>query len=112
MNALRVLWLASIILGMATQVVMLSLQIGALRRYAHRSFWLLALGTTFAAVYAVMGAIPFFVTLSTEALVSLFGIALAFASIGIALGIWGTTSLFRRFGELHQTSFGVNGETA
>ncbi|WP_139350336.1 hypothetical protein [Rhodanobacter sp. C03] len=112
MNTLRMIWLATIVLCIGTQVIMFSLQAGALRRYGHRSFCLLGVGSACVAVYAALGAAPYFFTFSASALANLLSIALAFAFIGVIFGVWGTASLFRRFGQLHRASTGVSGDVA
>ncbi|OOG52245.1 hypothetical protein B0E48_17350 [Rhodanobacter sp. C03] len=101
------IWLATIVLGIGAQIIMFSLQVGALRRYRHKSFWLLAAGSTCFATYAAIGAVPYFVTLNTSALSGLLSVGVAFALIGVVVGVWGTTSLFRRFGELQRAAAGV-----
>jgi hypothetical protein len=106
------IWLATIVLGIGVEVILLSLQAGALRRYGHSSFWLLIVGSACTAVYAAIGAIPYFVTLSTAALANLLSVGLAFALVDVIFGVWGTASLFRRFGQLHRAANGVSGETA
>lgn len=112
MNTFRMIWLASIVLGIGVEVILLCLQAGALRRYGHSSFWLLIVGSACTAVYALIGAVPYFVTLHTAALTNLLGLGLAFALVGVISGVWGTASLFRRFGELHRESIGVINEAA
>ncbi|WP_092703885.1 hypothetical protein [Rhodanobacter glycinis] len=112
MNTLRMIWLATIVLGIGVEVILLSLQAEALRRYGHSSFWLLIVGSACAAVYAAIGAIPYFITLSAAALTNLLSIGLAFALVGVIFGVWGTLSLFRRFGQLHRVSIGVSDEAA
>jgi len=112
MSIFRMIWLAAIVIAVGTQIVMLSLQVSALRRYGHRSFWFLGVGTFCVVVYAIIYAVPFFVTLGKNALATLLVVGIAFALIGVIFGVWGTASLFRRFGELHRASIVVNGDAA
>jgi len=109
---LYIIGVVTIILSVGVQIIMLSLQAGALRRFGHRSFWLLCAGSSCFLVYAALGAAPYFVTLSASMLTNLLGIGLAFASVGAIFGVWGTASLFRRFGQLQRASIGASGEAA
>lgn len=112
MNNIRMIWLASIVLGVGAQIIMFSLQADALRRYRHRSFRLLAAGSTCLFISAGIGAIPYFVTVSTAIHINMLVTSVSFAAIGTVFGVWGTTSLFRRFGELQRATSGVVGESA
>ncbi|MFI5073138.1 MAG: hypothetical protein ACHP8A_19880 [Terriglobales bacterium] len=112
MQTLRIIWLLTIVLSVGVQIIMLSLQAGALRRFGHRSFWLLGGGSLCLLVYGTLGAAPYFVTFSESALTELLSIGLAFASVGAIFAVWGTASLFRRFGQLQRASINLSGEAA
>jgi len=111
-NILSIIWLVTIFISVVSQIILFALQADALRRYKHRSFRLLAAGSICFFIYAAIGAIPYLFTVSTSVLTGLLITSVVFAVVGVAFGLWGTTLLFRRFGELQRAASGVVAEAA
>jgi hypothetical protein len=85
----------------ATQVAMLTLQVRALRRHGHRSFFLLSVATTCGLFYLALSvAKAWWFRESTSADVYLYSGAALLLLTQMAVGVWGTASLFRSYGRL------------
>jgi biopolymer transport protein ExbD len=81
--------------------VMVSLQVRAYREHKHVSFLLLSIATTCALLYIVVGQILGFLrdTILAPPL-WVFACVTAFLFVQMILGVWGTVSLFRSYGQL------------
>ncbi|WNL45741.1 hypothetical protein RKE25_20390 [Dyella sp. BiH032] len=81
---------------------MLALQADAYRRYRHASFVRLVVASVLLISSTVIWCLPmvssFTLPESAQVIASWIGLALSVA--GMAVAIWGTATLFRRYGEL------------
>lgn len=102
MSTLHTIGLLILALSLGAEVVLFCLQVGMLYRYKHKSFLLLAIGSTCIGVYSLIEAAPYFIAVSMPTFSVLMFLALALVVIGVVFGVWGTWSLFRRFGWLQR----------
>ena len=84
----------------ATQLIMLALQLNAFWRHRHYSFLLLAIGTLLALAYMLFLWMPRLVPSLRANFETLYFIALVFAAIQMPLATWGTAALFRSYRRL------------
>lgn len=91
-------------LGLIGQTVLVWLQLRAFRRYKHKSFALLALGTASFWFYSI-GALLVVLepwTIPWWSPRDAFIGVLMLSNIGVPLGIWGTAWLFQSYGDMQR----------
>jgi len=85
----------------ATQLVMLGLQAGALRRHRHRSFVLLSVATLCGIAFLVIRLVLKVWAPHAVALIStLYYLSVFCLVLQMILGVWGTASLFKSYRDL------------
>ncbi|MFK2929980.1 hypothetical protein [Dyella agri] len=89
--------LGKIIVGFAViaQLSLLVIYAWALKRNRSRCFTLLAAGALVGLVYAVLGGLPFFISLNLSTHLLIAKATFALLVVGCALGIWGMLLLVR-----------------
>jgi hypothetical protein len=84
------------------QVTLLVLQAAMLRRYHHRCFLLLLLGSASGVIYSLVSLVIGLVQFRDGPRLLLFQASSAIVVLGVIVGVWGTVSLFRSYGLLRQ----------
>lgn len=101
--------LGKLIVGFAVvaQLSLLAIYAWALMRNRNRCFTLLASGALVGLVYAVLGGLPFFISLSVPTHLLIAKTTFALLAVGCVLGIWGMFLLVRsHLGLVEQVSGG------
>jgi len=89
-----------IIAMFATQLILLSLQVSALRRHGDRCFKLLSIASAAGAVYTTLCAPAYFLEVTLPTTVFLTTVAMIPGAATLIIGVWGTASLFRSYDQL------------
>jgi hypothetical protein len=76
----------------------------ALRRYGHKSFLLLLIGSLFSLASAFMGMASYLVHSELPTMLHSLEVRCLFYVPGAIFSLWGTLSLFRSYGALFKTS--------
>ena len=106
MNSHKAFATIIVLLAFVTQLVMLSLQVGAFRRHRHVSFQLLAIATSCGILY-VVGDLAFNFAFQKQFASSTFLYVMsAFLVVQMILGVWGTASLFNSYRHLSEVVAG------
>ncbi|HEX7801641.1 MAG TPA: hypothetical protein VF471_02625 [Pseudoxanthomonas sp.] len=91
-----------LVFSLIVQLIMLALQVAALHRHRHISFWLLCGSSVLGALYAGMTGAPYFVSFSEAIALKMFKAGTLCGIVGALSGVWGTAMLFRSYRSLSE----------
>ena len=101
MPTLRTLAHITLIVAVIGQLALLWLQLDALRKYKHRSFVALALGTSLGLIFSTIELVVLFAPAAAPSIRQLYYVGMVIGIVQIPVAIWATAWLFRSYGQMY-----------